>query len=237
VAAATALDAWANQATPGTHCFAPVVDGDFLPVHPEDAAAAGATHPVPLVIGTNDREATVFARSGSTLLPTTRARLDRMFALTDPSARERVLAAYPGRGAVLDVAGDHAFWWPAVRVAEGHSAVAPTFVYRFDLAPRLLRLAGIGATHTAELLPVFGEVDSLVARAVTALGGRAVLRAVSARMQEHWTHVARHGTPAPGWPAYDTEHRRTLIIDETDRVEADPRAERRRAWTGFTDYR
>jgi para-nitrobenzyl esterase len=237
VAAGTALDAWANQATPGTHCFAPLVDGDFLPVHPEDAAAAGATHPVPLVIGTNDREATVFARSGSTLLPTTRARLDRMFALTDPSARERVLAAYPGRGAVLDVAGDHAFWWPAVRVAEGHSAVAPTFVYRFDLAPRLLRLTGIGATHTADLLPVFGEVDSLVARAVTALGGRAALRAVSARMQEHWCHVARHGTPAPGWPAYDTEHRRTLIIDETDRVEADPRAERRRAWTGFTDYR
>ena len=56
-------------------------------------------------------------------------------------------------------------------------------------------------------------------------------------MQAHWTHFARHGTPAPGWPAYDAEHRRTLIIDETDRVEADPRAERRRAWTGFTDYR
>jgi para-nitrobenzyl esterase len=237
VAAGTALSEWANQAAPGTHCFAPVVDGDFLPVHPADAAVDGATHPVPLVIGTTDREATIFARSGSTLLPTTRSRLDRMFALTDPSARARVLAAYPGRGAVVDVAGDHAFWWPATRVAEGHSTVAPTFVYRFDLAPRLLRLTGIGATHTADLLPVFGEVDSLLARAVTALGGRAALRAVSARMQEHWVHVARHGTPAPGWPAHDAEHRRTLIIDETDRVEADPRAERRRAWTGFTDYR
>jgi para-nitrobenzyl esterase len=84
---------------------------------------------------------------------------------------------------------------------------------------------------------VFGEVDSLLARVVTALGGRTALRTVSARMQEQWVHVARHGTPAPGWQAHDAEHRRTLIIDETDRVEADPRAERRRAWTGFTDYR
>ena len=235
VAAGTALDEWTDQATPGTHCFAPVVDGEFLPVHPADAAEAGETHPVPLLIGTNDREATVFARTGSTLLPTTRARLDRMFALTDPAARDRILGAYGGR--VVDVAGDHAFWWPSTRIAEGHSAVAPTFLYRFDLAPRLLRLLGVDATHTVEMLPVFGEVDSPLARALTALGGRAALQAVSARMQEHWTHFARHGTPAPGWPAYDAEHRRTLIVNERDRVEDDPRADRRRAWTGFTDFR
>ncbi|MDT7580896.1 MAG: para-nitrobenzyl esterase [Pseudonocardiales bacterium] len=237
VAAGSALDEWANVAAPGTRCFAPVVDGDFLPVHPADAAAAGTTHAVPLLIGTNDREATIFARTGSTLLPTTRERLDRMFALTDPAARDRVLAAYPGRGSVVDVAGDHAFWWPSVQFADGHAAVAPTSLYRYDLAPRLLRLAGIGASHAMEMLPVFGEVNGPVARVLTAVGGRAALRAVSARMQNHWTHFARHGTPAPGWPAYDAEDRRTLIIDETDRVETDPRAERRRAWKGFTDYR
>jgi para-nitrobenzyl esterase len=237
VAAGTALDEWANQAAPGTLCFAPVVDGEFLPAHPVDAAATGALHDVPLLIGTNDREATLFARSGSTLLPTTRSLLDRLFALTDPPAEQRVLAAYRGRGAAVDVAGDHAFWWPSVRVAEGHSAVAPTFMYRFDLAPRLLRLAGIDATHAAEMAPVFGEVDSPLARVTTALGGRAALRAVSARMQAHWVHFARHGTPLPGWPAYDVDQRRTLIFDEVDRVEADPREERRRAWTGFTDYR
>jgi para-nitrobenzyl esterase len=137
----------------------------------------------------------------------------------------------------VDVAGDHAFWWPSVGVAAGHAAVAPTYVYRFDLAPRLLRLTGIDATHAAEMLPVFGEVDGPLARVLTAAGGRAALRSVSVRMQQHWVHFARHGTPAPGWPAYDARKRRTLIIDEADRVEADPRAERRRAWTGFTDYR
>ena len=240
VAAGTLLDEWANEATPGVLCFAPVVDGEFLPVHPVDAAAGGAAHPVPLLIGTNDREGTLFAKSGGNLLPTTTARLARMFAGTDPAARDRILAAYPGypgKAAVADVAGDHAFWWPSVRVADGHAGTAPTFVYRYDLAPRLVRLAGLDATHAAEMVPVFGEVDSPVARLQTVAGGRTALRAVSARMQAHWVHFARHGVPGPDWPAYDPERRPTLIFDETDRVEHDPRAARRAAWTGFTDYR
>jgi para-nitrobenzyl esterase len=163
-----------------------------------------------------------------------------MFALTDPAAKARITAAYPGypsRAAVVDVAGDHAFWWPSVRLAAGHSAVAPTFMYRFDLAGRLARLAGLDATHGAEIVPVFGDVDSATGRLQTALGGRAALRAVSARVQAHWVHFARHGTPGPGWAAYDLPRRATLVFDETDRVEHDPRADRRAVWTGFRDYR
>ncbi len=240
VTAGTMLDEWANEATPGVLCFAPVVDGEFLPVHPLDAAATGAAHPVPLLIGTNDREGTLFAKSGGNTLPTTRARLARLFASTDPAARDRILAAYPGypgKAAVADVAGDHAFWWPSMRVADGHAGTTPTFVYRYDLAPRLVRLVGLDATHAADLVPVFGEIDSPLARLQTVAGGRAALRSVSARMQAHWVHFARHGVPGPGWPAYDTDRRPTLIIDETDRVEDAPRADRRAAWSGFTDYR
>jgi para-nitrobenzyl esterase len=238
VAAGGRLNDWANEATPGVLNFAPVVDGDFLPVHPVDALVNGAAHAVPLLIGSNDREAALFAR-GTNLLPTTPARLDRMFAGTDPTARQRILAAYSGspRRVAVDVAGDHAFWWPTVRVAGGHVQAAPTYVYRYDFAPRLLHLLGFDATHAVEMIPVFGEVDSPFARATTALGGRAALRQVSARMQAHWVHFARHGVPGSGWPAYDLERRPTLIFDETDRVEDNPRAGRRAAWEGFTDYR
>jgi para-nitrobenzyl esterase len=240
VAASTLLDDWANEVTPGVLCFAPVVDGEFLPVHPLDAAVAGSAHPVPLLIGTNDREGTLFAKWGGNMLPTTPARLARLFASTDPAARDRILAAYPGypgRAAVADVAGDHAFWWPSMRVADGHAGTAETFVYRFDLAPRLVRLAGLDATHAAEIVLVFGEVDSPPARLQTVAGGRATLRAASARMQAHWVHFARHGVPGPDWPVYDPRRRPTLIFDEVDRVEDGPRAGRRAAWEGFTDYR
>jgi len=39
-----------------------------------------------------------------------------------------------------------------------------------------------------------------------------------------------------GWPPYDPFRRRTLIIDARDRVEHDPRGERRRAWQAFVPH-
>lgn len=237
VTAGATLDDWVNERTPGTLCFAPVVDGDVLPGHPVDAFDAGRTHPVPLLIGTNDREATLFARSGRAL-PTSTDLIDRMFAATDPGARCRVLAAYPrypATASAVDLGGDVTFWWPTVRAADGHSAVAPTWVYRYDFAPRALAVLGVGATHGTELAAVFGA--RLLSRTLTALGGRRDLAAVTRRVQEHWTSFARTGSPGPDWPTYDSAGRRTLVIDVEDRVECDPRRARRQAWTGYANYR
>ncbi len=216
----------AVETSPGSRVAAPVVDGDVLPEHPLAAFAAGRTHPVPLVLGTNDREGAFFPRVWD-ILATTPARIDGMFARTDPGARDRVVAAYPGYPSVpaaIDLGGDSSFWWPSVLVAQGHAAVAPTFMYRYDYAPPVLRALRFGATHGTELFPVFGY-------GLRALGGR-TLRAVSDRVQAHWLHLARHGTPLPSWPAYG-EQRSTLVIGAQDRVEDDPRRGRRLAWTGY----
>ena len=35
------------------------------------------------------------------------------------------------------------------------------------------------------------------------------------------------------WPAYTEQDRRTLIIDDADRVEDDPRREKRQVWQQF----
>jgi para-nitrobenzyl esterase len=180
-------------------------------------AESGLAHPT-------DREWALLGRAGLTTVPTTR-----------PAARTRLLAAYSQN--LVNIGGDHAFFWPAIGIAQGHAAIAPTWMYRYDYASRLLRLTGFGATHASELIPMFGELDSTAARIMTVLGGRASLRAVSDRMQNHWLHFARHGTPAADWPTYDPGRRQTLIIDQTDRLEDDPRAGRRRAWTGFPDFR
>lgn len=236
VAAGKDLTEWANQEAPGTLAFSPVVDGDFLPQHPAEAAADGHLHPVPLIIGCNDREGTIFARTGLTTLPTNETRLSRMFALTDPAAKDRIVRTYADRHAVTDIAGDHCFFWPCVQLAERHAGRAPTFMYRYDYAPPLLRLTGLDATHTTDLLPVFGEVDGLLPRALTVLGGHQALHAVSRRMRHHWISFAHHGHPATHWPSYDSDERFTLIFDRTDRIEKDPRRNRRLAWAGFVDY-
>ena len=60
---------------------------DLLPRHPIDAARTGATARVPLIIGTNLREASLFARDKPPMLPTTPETVDRYFDQLAPEAR------------------------------------------------------------------------------------------------------------------------------------------------------
>jgi para-nitrobenzyl esterase len=107
------------------------------------------------------------------------------------------------------------------------------YLYRFDLAPRLLRLLGYDATHGLELLALSTSATDHRLRRLTSLGGRASFLRTGDRMRAHWLSFAATGLTGPGWPAYTEGDRLTLIFDEADRVESDPRGERRMAWLQF----
>lgn len=234
VRTAVTLSARGADEVPGVRPFAPVADGDLLPAHPLDAFESGAEHRVPLIIGTNAQEGRIFPRMLD-ILPTDRARIEKMFEGTDPAIAARVVAAYPGypgRRAAADLGGDVVFWEPSLRCAHAHTRHSDTYMYRYDFAPRLLRLAGLGATHATELFAVFGRRGSS-ARTLTALGGHRGLRAVTDTMQRHWLAFARSGHPVESWPRYSLDGRETLIIDEVCRTESDPLGHRREAWRGY----
>lgn len=230
----------ALQADPGTLGYAPVVDGDLLPLAPLDAFAAGASHNVPLIIGTNDREAALFTRFGDDGMPLSVDSITRMFENTQPELHQRMTAGYsryPDKRALEDICGDAMFWKPSIDAAAGHSAVAPTYSYRYDYSTRLLDVLGMGATHATELIPVFGLTDTTFGKAFTTLGGQRGMRGVSHRMQSHWLGFARDGKPMSTWPQYNTNDRLTMIFKDHDKVVKDPRAHRRLAWEGFRGYR
>lgn len=235
IGATHALTLRCADSEPGTRATAPVVDGDLLPRHPLDAFADGSAAPLPLIIGTNSHEGRFFPLFLN-IIPTDRDRIEKMFDETDPAVKARAIASYPGyprRRASADLGGDVVFWEPSILAAQGHTVYAPTYSYRYDFAPRALRLAGMNATHGTELLAVFGAVEDKIGRAATLLGGRAALRAVTDTVQSHWLEFARTGTPGPAWPQYSVERRETLVIDEISRVEPDPDGDRRRAWIGY----
>lgn len=227
------------EETPGVLLTAPTVDGDLLPEAPLDVFAAGRAHPVPLIIGTNDTEGRLFELPGLRLdLLTSDERAEAVFAATQPELHDQVLAVYRGTPHRKDLGGDYLFWYPSVQVMEGHSAAGhPVYAYRYDLAPRLLRLLGLRATHGTELYAVFGLVRSRAGRVLTAVGGRRALDLVSRSLQRDWTTFARTGAPASHWPRYTPEERLTRIVDAHDRIEADPRRGRRLAWAGYRGYR
>ena len=224
--------------TPGLHPFGPVIDGDFLPENPLDACHAGSAHQVPLIIGTNSREGTLFPKILDAL-PTNPERIDKMFSLTDPDARDRVVEAYPGypgEAAAIDVGGDFTFWKPSLELAEAHSRLAPTFSYRFDFAPRVMKWLGLHATHGFELFAVFGINETAFGKLMTVPGGRAAFAHVTEQVQSNWLHFARTGTPMDHWPTYDEATRSTMIFDARTRVQRDPRRDRRQAWEGYRGY-
>ncbi|TSD95653.1 carboxylesterase/lipase family protein [Skermania sp. ID1734] len=223
---------------PGHFPLEPAIDGDFFPKWPVAAFRDGTANRVPLIIGTNRRESSLFSRIPDAL-PTKPHRIETLFEATDPDIRDRVLAAYPtypSPKAALAIGTDVTFWHPSIEVAESHSTHAPAYMYRYDFAPRLMRGMGLGATHAMELLPVFGAHETAIGRMTTSLGDRRAMRSVVYQMQGHWLNFARHGAPQDSWPGYEQQTRATLVIDAPPRVENDPHAERRRAWAGFEGH-
>ncbi|MGB3698952.1 MAG: carboxylesterase/lipase family protein [Gordonia sp. (in: high G+C Gram-positive bacteria)] len=206
--------------------FAPVIDGDYLPQHPTDAARDGRTHAVPTIVGNNKDEGELFARFWD-ILPDNEQALVGLGTSADVEDLENL---YPDHRRAVLIAADATFWTPTIRFAGYHSAHAPTYVYRYDYAPKLLELSGIGATHATELLAVFGTYRDPIGVGLAAVGSWGSTKRITATMQSRWTWFARTGVPAPDWPQYTADDRRVMILDDPPRVELDPDGPRREAW-------
>lgn len=221
---------------PGAFPVGPTFGTEYLPVDPVTAMAEGSAHRVPLIVGNNADEGRLFTRF-LPLLPTNEPMIEKLFARTDPEDRRRIVAAYPdypSSAACVRLGGDFAFASATWQIAEAHSRHAPTYVYRYDYAPRTLHWAGLGATHAMELLAVFDTYHTTYGALLTAVGDRGSARRVSRDVQRRWREFSRTGEPGAGWPAYDSDDRAVFVFDRRPRVEYDPRAVRRQAWEGFT---
>jgi len=232
------------EETPGTLAFAPVIDGDLVPEHPMDAFRAGRSLSVPLLIGTNKDEASLFALLRPPLMPVKLPGIKKMFdtiLAEDPTAavptRESLSAAYAGTStkvAGLGIARDIAFRMPTIWLAEAHSRHAPVYLYRFDWATKVMKALRMGATHATELPYVWGNpILRGKVGAAFRLDGRKTGEDVSYRMRRRWTAFAHLATPSgvePHWPAFDEHVRSTLVIDATDSVVDDLDAAIRQAW-------
>jgi para-nitrobenzyl esterase len=230
---------------PGTLAFAPIVDGDLVPDHPVKLAREGRSHPVPLIIGTNKHEAALFRWMKSPLMPITPEAINAMFTQIAAEQPHLVLptddqidTAYPGlRGKArgMSVARDVGFRMPSVWLAEGHSTVAPVYLYRFDWATPMLRLLRLSGAHATELPFVWGNLVAGPKDPTFRLGGMKTGKVVSERIQTRWRNFATQGKPLgrdgePEWLPYQGADRACLLIDREDSVVNDVDLHIRSAW-------
>ena len=224
------------NSTLGAAAVGPTSGRDYLPLDPFEAMRQGTAHKVPLIVGTNAEEGRLFTRFLK-LLPTSEHAIEKMLAHTPAEVRERVLAAYPHYPhpkACIEFGGDMIFSTAVWQIADAHALLAPTYVYRYDYAPRTLHWTGFGATHATELLAVFGIYRSRVGAVITAGVDQRVAVKVSHQLQSRWQEFSRTGVPGADWPAYNREQRPVLVFDRHTHVEYDPHPHRREAWVGFS---
>jgi para-nitrobenzyl esterase len=235
------LDDDVTEATPLVAVFSPTLDGDLLPEHPMAAVRAGRASQVPLVIGTNRDESSLFAKSKIPALPTTAERAELLVKGTDEPAWERIRALYGTERPWTDAGGDGVFHVPSIEVAEAHAAHGnPVWMYRFDHASPSMRAIGLGAAHGTELPYLFGTFGSTLGRLITFTDSPRTKRRVHDVLAGSWTSFVRDGAPSHRgweWPRYEDGDRAVLAIDTVSRVLHDPDADVRRAWSGVTyDY-
>jgi len=214
----------------GRH-FYPVVDDVILPMAPMSAFSAEVQASVPLMIGYNSDEATLFAdfmhpaggefhRDNSdvkNVQPVPLQDMREMFAVSYPSQShvDRVMASYPGlatgaRSAVADHGGDHMFGVHVDHAARQHAAGGnAVYRYYFTATPPSKKQTA-GAFHAAEIFHVFDTSFPLVPVADDA---HLTIR----EMGDRWFAFAATGVPdSPGretWPAYDQGNPQHMIFD------------------------
>ncbi len=193
--------------------YGPNLDGYVLTDSPLSVMSAGKQNDVPVMLGTNKNEGSIFILQVPLLTEAAyRAAVQRFF----PGITAQVLARYPvsdygsPRAAFEAIVSDLAFICPARAGARALAARQPnTFVYHFTHGINSPTLGFLGAFHGFELVFVFGNFDMIMPT-------REELE-LSNAMRAFWTNFAKGGDPngtgLPTWPAYTLDGDRHLNLD------------------------
>ena len=139
----------------------PSVDGVVVQATPRQAVTARGGRNVPLLIGTNADEGTLF----SLLLPTDITDAEVFAALpetvTDPDAlAEGYERRETGHRLIVDLMTDSVFLVPTLRLADAQAGTgAPVWVYLFTWKTPVFG-GLLGATHALEIPFVWDEIDN-----------------------------------------------------------------------------
>jgi para-nitrobenzyl esterase len=227
---ATIQEAAAKAATGGPlGGFSPCVDGIALPRDPFHPDAPAISKDVPVLIGTNKDEATLFLFADPNFGDYTEADMQKRVRQAAGDKAEALLAAL--RETFSDYSPSHlaaaaqtatGMWGGSITLAERKSAQggAPAYMYLLEWETTAAR-GRLRSPHALEIPLVFDNVDK-----ARSFMGRGDPQALAEQMSEAWLAFARTGNPAtpalPDWPAYDAQRRATMVFSTESRVVEDP---------------
>jgi para-nitrobenzyl esterase len=233
-------------ATSGTGQFRPVAGTPSVPAHPFDPGAPAMSADVPMLVGSNRTEASVFLGTDPKVINLDEAGLQsRVQALMPPGEGPGVIDMYrrlypqSGRQEILYMATTDRGYFLDTTILAGRKADqarAPVWVYQF-YRHTPVEDGRYFTPHASEIPFVFDTLAN-----GTSIGGEptASAQVLSDRMSAAWANFARNGDPnggkTPTWPKYSSATRPTMVWDESPagpRVENDPRSEQRKKMLSF----
>ena len=216
--------------------LAPVVDGRHLPRHPFTPDAPPQSKDVPVLIGFNKDEWTIFNTAEPWFGRLTEAELTERAAAIPGIPAEKagaLLAAerahHPDYSATYlynVLMSDARMLLGSALLAERKAAQGGAPVYMYYLTWETPVGDGImKSPHTLDMPLMFANVDNSVALT----GESPAARTLEMQMSEAWLAFARTGNPnhagLPAWPAYDGVDRKTMIFDVEPTVVSDPKGD------------
>jgi len=234
-AAADRLVSMMTSVLPGHTAFQPMIDGEVLLDRPTQSILAGHGRPVPLIIGSNEDEGSLFVMPGlPPMVPSIEPNLSDFMDAAYPGRAPGIRAAYAGHGRfgeTIAMAGDGMVWKPSLGFADAVADHCPVYVYRFRWTSPPLMTMGLGSPHSIDVPFVFGVFEG----GLVSVDGDASASSLSEMMQTAWTRFAHDHVPGCVgdilWPAYQPPRRATMILDRTIAVEGDPDETRRLSWS------
>jgi para-nitrobenzyl esterase len=198
----------------------PVFDGWNLPDVPQKLLESGSFEKVPVILGSNADEGTLFFQLGGTMIADDMA-LAQLAETLVPGKSQEVLKHYStathgsAQAAAMAAVGDAGFVCPTRRAARAIAAAgADTYLYHFMFSPPGSLLGDLGAFHSAEIKYVFGVPSQLLPQQLT--GPELDL---SVAIMSYWLNFGVTGDPnnvgAVPWPKYSAEKDENIILDST----------------------
>ncbi len=220
----------------------PVAGSPSLPAQPFDGAAPTMSRGLPVMIGTCRTEQSGFLGVDPAMDTLTddqlKGRLDRL----QPGEGEDLYAMYrrlypkSGNAEVLYMAAtDRSYFLDSTIQAalRADAGGGPTFMYNF-YRETPVDDGRYFAPHAEEIPFVF---DSLKNGAVIAGPVTPESQGLADQVSALWANFARNGVPsAPGiqeWTPYNSKSRPTMIINDTSKMDNDPRSEQRKTMLAF----
>ncbi|HEY8837338.1 MAG TPA: carboxylesterase/lipase family protein [Dehalococcoidia bacterium] len=240
MAAQFAVEAKAPYAGPRGG-FRPVIDDDVLPRHPFDPDAPPHSADVPLLIGFNRTEATLFLANDKEAFELDedglQRRTQRLFGERAGAIIETMRGIYPDATPsdlyILIDTGNRRYPIDSIKLAERKAAQggAPVYLYKFEWKSPA-RFGKMRTPHALEIPFVFDNVGAGNWETLTRSTPESF--ALAARMSATWAAFARTGDPnsgdLPRWDPYSVSKRPTLVINNESRLANDPAGDERLLW-------